>query len=93
MSLIRWTTEASDQFEAAVEHILQDNPTAAQNVAQAVIEQIEQIEQLATFPGLGRPGEVTGTRELVSNPYVDVYRSTDEIIEILYIWHGAQDWR
>jgi toxin ParE1/3/4 len=88
--LIRWTTEASDQLEAAVQHIQQDNPIAARNVAQAVIER---IEQLATFPGLGRPGEVKGTRELVSPPYVVVYRSTEEIVEILYIWHGAQDWR
>ena len=90
MRLFRWTTEASDQLEAAFKHIQQDNPTAAGNVAQAVIER---IEQLATFPGLGRPGEVMGTREIVSPPYVIVYRSTDEIVEILYIWHGAQDWR
>jgi plasmid stabilization system protein ParE len=55
-------------------------------------EVIDRIEQLATFPGLGRPGEVKGTRELVSPPYVVVYRST-EVVEILYIWHGAQDWR
>jgi toxin ParE1/3/4 len=88
--LIRWTTEASDQLEAAVKHIQQDDPTAARNVVQALIER---IEQLATFPGLGRPGEVTGTRELIVEPYVVVYRSTEEIIEILYIWHGAQDWR
>ncbi len=80
MRLIRWTTEASDQLEAAVKHIQQDNPTAARNVAQTLIER---IEQLATFPGLGRTGEVTGTRELVSPPYVVVYRSTEEIIEIL----------
>jgi len=38
---IRWTTEASDQLEAA-----------ARNVAQAVIDR---IEQLANFPGIGRP--------------------------------------
>ena len=67
MRQIRWTTEASDQLEAAVKHIQQDNPTAARNVAQAVIDS---IEQLATFPGIGRPGEVKGTRELVSPPYV-----------------------
>jgi predicted transcriptional regulator len=30
---------------------------------------------------------------LVSQPYLVVYRSTEEIIEILHIWHGAQDWR
>jgi toxin ParE1/3/4 len=87
---IRWTTEASDQLEATVKHIQQDNPAAARNVAQAVIDR---VEQLAAFPGLGRPGEVKGTRELVSSPYVVVYRSTEEIVEILHIWHGAQDWR
>ncbi|MGA7238952.1 MAG: type II toxin-antitoxin system RelE/ParE family toxin [Bryobacteraceae bacterium] len=90
MRLIRWTTEAADEFEAAVKHIQQDNPAAGRNVAQAVIGR---IEQLATFPGLGRPGEVKRTRELVSPPYVVVYRSTEETIEILHIWHGAQDWR
>ena len=90
MRLIRWTTEAADEFEAAVKHIQQDNPTAGRNVAQAVIDR---VEQLATFPGLGRPGEVKGTRELVSPPYVVVYRSTEGIVEILHIWHGAQDWR
>jgi addiction module RelE/StbE family toxin len=88
--LIRWTTEAADQLEEAVTRIQQDSPDAAQKIAEAVIER---IERLATFPGLGRPGEVTGTRELVSPPYVVVYRSTEEIIEILHIWHGAQDWR
>jgi toxin ParE1/3/4 len=88
--LIRWTTEASDQLEAAVRHILHDNPAAARKVAQTVIER---IEQLAIFPDLGRPGEVAGTRELVSPPFVIVYRSTEEIVEILHIWHGAQDWR
>jgi toxin ParE1/3/4 len=60
--LIRWTTEAADQLEEAVKHIQQDNPAAAQKIAQAVIER---IEQLAAFPGLGRPGEVRGTREVV----------------------------
>jgi plasmid stabilization system protein ParE len=88
--LIRWTTEASDQLEAAVKRIQEDTPAAARNVAQAVIDR---IEHLATFPGLGRPGEAKGTRELVSPPYVVVYRYTDEIVEILHIWHGAQDWR
>ncbi len=90
MRLIRWTTEASDQLEAAVKYIQQDGPEAARSAAQAVLDR---IERLATFPGVGRPGEVRGTRELVSSPYVVVYRYTDEAVEILSIWHGAQDWR
>jgi len=80
----------ADQLETTVKHIQQDNPAAARNVAQAIFDR---IEQLAGFPGLGRPGEVKGTRELVSPPYVAVYRSTEEIVEILHVWHGAQDWR
>ena len=90
MRLIRWTTEASDQLVAAVRHIQEDKLGAARNAAETVIER---IEQLATFPDIGRPGEVAGTRELVSAPFVIVYRSTEEIFEILHIWHGAQDWR
>jgi plasmid stabilization system protein ParE len=38
MRLIRWTSQASDQLEAAVKRIQQDNPTAARNVAQALID-------------------------------------------------------
>lgn len=90
MRIIRWTTEAVDQLESAVKHIQQDNPEAARRVARAVLHS---IEQLTTFPGVGRPSEVKGTRELVVPPYVIVYRFTKEVVEILYVWHGAQDWR
>jgi len=51
------------------------------------------IERLVACPSLGRSGEVAGTRELVAAPYVVVYRVRDEVIEIVQIWHGAQDWR
>jgi toxin ParE1/3/4 len=88
--LIRWTTPAAEQFETAVKHIQRDNPEAGRKLAQTVIDR---INQLATSPGIGRPGEVKGTRELAVPPYIVVYRHTDEVVEILYIWHGAQDWR
>jgi plasmid stabilization system protein ParE len=87
---IRWTAEASEQFAGAVEHILAENPAAARKTAQTVLDR---IEQLAAFPALGRRGEVEGTRELVNPPYVIVYRFTDEVVEVLQVWHGAQDWR
>ena len=90
MRQIRWTAEASDQLVASIERIVEQNPAAARNTAENVLDR---IDRLVSFPGLGRPGEVRGTRELVSPPYVVVYRYTDEIIEILYVWHGAQDWR
>ncbi len=90
MRFIRWTAEAADQFEAAVKYIQQDNPDVGRSVAQTIIGR---IDELANAPGVGRPGEVKGTRELVVSPYVIVYRYNDEIVEVLYVWHGAQDWR
>ena len=49
---------------------------------------------LENFPHLGRKGRIAGTRELVFSalPYIAVYRVVDQVIEILRIYHGAQDW-
>jgi addiction module RelE/StbE family toxin len=87
---IRWTNDAADQLAAIVGHIREDNPEIARHVAQTILDR---IAELKTFPNIGRPGERKGTRELVSPPYVIVYRVHHNTAEILYIWHGAQDWR
>jgi toxin ParE1/3/4 len=88
---IRWTTDAANQLEAIVQHIQKDNPEAARKTAEAILDRIASLE---VFPRLGRQGEdVEGTRELHCTPYVIVYRLKDDVAEILYIWHGAQDWR
>lgn len=67
MRQLRWSTEAADQLEAAVKRIQHGNPAAGRKTAQAVIGR---IEQLATFPGVGRLEEVDGTN-------VIVYRATE----------------
>jgi plasmid stabilization system protein ParE len=68
---IRWTSEAADQLEAFVNRIREDNPEAARGVAETILDCIAQLE---TFPGMGRPGDRRGTRELVYPPYMIVYR-------------------
>jgi plasmid stabilization system protein ParE len=47
---IRWTTEAADQLEGIIKHILQDNPEAALRVARAILGRIENLKH---FPRLG----------------------------------------
>ncbi len=89
MNSIRWTTGAADQFTNIVERIRSDDPAAALQVAQTISDSIGRLE---LFAGLGRPGEVEGTRELITPPYVIVYRVIDDLAEVLNIWHGAQDW-
>jgi plasmid stabilization system protein ParE len=61
---------------------------AASRVAVQLIAAADSLEHL---PRRGRPGRLPGTRELVSvQPFVIVYE-VRTAIEILRIWHGAQD--
>lgn len=55
----------------------------------------QNIRLLKTFPNRGRPGHRSGTKELTLTPlpYVVVYAVKAEAVEILHIYHGAQDWR
>jgi plasmid stabilization system protein ParE len=87
---IRWTTVAADQLKSFVNPIREDHPDAARALAETILNRIAQLE---TSPRIGRPERGKGTRELVSAPYVIVYRLKDDVAEILHIWHGAQDWR
>lgn len=49
---------------------------------------------LLVFPLRGRPGKKAGTRELVmpSLPYVIVYTVRDDVVVVVRILHGAQQW-
>jgi toxin ParE1/3/4 len=87
---IRWTPEASSSLEHISLHIAEDNPEAALRTVRTIFER---IEYLVAFPRRGRVGREEGTRELVLSPlpYIAVYRVTDSTVEILQIWHGAQD--
>lgn len=88
---LRWTTPAADDLFRIVQHIQKNNPSAARDVAQTLYDG---CGGLRDFPRLGRRGRIEGTRELVfpSLPYIVVYRIQDEFVEILRIYHGAQDW-
>ena len=89
---IRWTAEAVANLENICLHIAEDNPSAAHKTVNIIYER---IEELVAFPNRGRQGREEGTRELVLAPlpYIVIYRVKDSTVEILYINHGAQDWR
>ena len=88
---IRWLPQAQSNRLEQLEFIARDNPLAAINQD----EEIErQINMLLTHPKMGRPGRVTGTRELVisSTPFVVIYRLQGPSIEVLRLLHSAQQW-
>jgi len=49
---------------------------------------------LADHPGMGRPGRVDGTRELViaGLPYVVAYFHQGDTVTVLRVLHGAMKW-
>ena len=88
---IRWTRLASRDLQAIQDHVAQDNPLAAGRLTAAIQER---VQQLRDHPEIGRPGRVTGTRELVitGTPYIAPYRVKDQHVEILALYHSARRW-
>jgi toxin ParE1/3/4 len=81
--------EALSDLAAIREYIGTDNPAAASRVA---VQIVAACDRLQLMPERGRRGLDPSTRELTGAwPYVIVYRITLEAVEILRIWHGAQD--
>ncbi|HVH82651.1 MAG TPA: type II toxin-antitoxin system RelE/ParE family toxin [Stellaceae bacterium] len=79
------------RLEDIYEWIAADNPAAAGRMITRIRAA---VERLAIMPGLGRPGRISGTRELVisGTPYIVPYRAKDDIVQIITILHGAQRW-
>jgi len=88
---LRWTTAAADDLEGIAEYLLEKSP---QNAAQLVRKIYEAPSILNRYPNLGRPGKKEGTRELVIAPlpYIVICQIMDEVLYIVRILHGAQDW-
>jgi toxin ParE1/3/4 len=89
---VRWTVPAADDLESIKNYLLRNHPRFAEPIVRAIYQR---IRLLKTSPKLGRPGHRSGTRELALAPlpYVVVYSVKATTVEILHIYHGAQDWR
>ena len=88
---IVWFETAIRDMVALRAFVARENPDAAQSTARKISGAVELLE---AFPAAGRPGRVTGTRELViaGTPYVIPYRIRGERIEILRVLHSARQW-
>jgi addiction module RelE/StbE family toxin len=86
-----WSVFALADRDGIFDYIEADSPRAAVTVDDAIAGS---ALRLIDFPNSGRPGRVAGTRELVvtSLPYILVYVVREELVEILRVLHGAQQW-
>ena len=87
---IKWTRTALANLDAIAACIAQDNPVRAGSF---IGEIKDKTRLLAQFPAIGRPGRVTGTRELVVHEnYVAPYRVKDGVVQIIRVHHVARLW-
>lgn len=86
---IKWLEKALSDLAETTEYIAQDDLDAAKRMAACIRERIETLPQR---PHIGRPGRVTGTRELVLDnyPFVIPYRVKSNEIQILRVFHTSQ---
>lgn len=90
---IRWTNPAIDDFKTISYRIEQQrNLATANRVCRHIYDAVQTLRR---HPHAGRPGIEPETRELVitTAPYIVTYRLQSAAVEVLHIWHGAQDWR
>ena len=87
-----WSPQAIADLRELRVRISEDDPAAAQRIALRIIEAVETL--IPENPRIGRPGRVSGTRELVvaKTPYIAPYRILGETIEVLRVFHGARRW-
>ena len=78
-------------MERIVQHIQKDNPGAARDLAETIYEGASSLQNISAFPNRGRIGRRGGSRELVFEPYILVYRVRSEFVEISRVYHSAQD--
>jgi toxin ParE1/3/4 len=86
-----WSPRAIGHLAGLRAYIARGNPGAAARTATTLLAV---IDRLAELPNLGRPGRVSGTRELVvpGTRYVIPYRVRGERLEIIAVFHGRQRW-
>jgi toxin ParE1/3/4 len=89
---IRWTTLALNDLKIISGRIeRQRNLATANRVCRAIYDTVQILRR---FPESGKPGIEEETREFVvpKLPYIVVYRVLSAgAVQILRIWHGAQD--
>ena len=85
-----WASAAEQDRADIIEFISQDNPIASIVMDELFAEVALRLEQ---HPLLGKPGRISGTRELIPHAnYRLIYEVKDNQIRILALVHTARLW-
>ena len=83
--IVKWSKTALANIAIITEYIERDNSARAKTFAQEIRQK---TNMLAEFQGIGRPGRVLGTRELIVHEnYIVPYRVRGDQVQILRVLH------
>lgn len=87
---IRWTPAAAADLQHISDYLKDHHPKYQEPSLHRIYSSIQSLKE---WPYRGRAGREEGTRELLflPLPYIAVYRVKEQSIEVLRIYHGAQD--
>ena len=87
---IRWTPAAVADLEHISNYLKDRRPEYRSSTMRKLYEAIRSLRR---SPDRGRPGSEHGTREFffAPLPYVAVYRVAEQSVEVLRVYHTAQD--
>lgn len=83
-----WQPSARLQARNLISYIAERNSSAAQRIKDLIDDRIALAR---VVPGMGRPGRVTATRELIVHPnYIVIYMHDDTTLTVLRVLHAHQ---
>ncbi|MCX7170754.1 MAG: type II toxin-antitoxin system RelE/ParE family toxin [Proteobacteria bacterium] len=88
---VKWLRRALENLDDEAAYIAKDSPRVA---AEFVVHMRDSAAMLADHPNMGRPGRISGTRELIATrfSYILPYRVRGDIMEVLRLFHTARQW-
>ncbi len=88
---VKWTRTALSNLNDLAEYVAKEDPQVASDMVSKIVLA---VDKLLDYPGMGRPGRVPGTRELLvpGVPYIIPYRVKDDFVEILRVFHAKRRW-
>lgn len=88
---VKWLRRALENLDGEAARMAMDSPRVA---AELVLRMRDSAAMLADHSNMGRPGRISGTRELVVTrfPYILPYRVRGASVEVLRVFHTARRW-
>jgi len=83
-----WLSDAIEDAEKIVAYVAERNPTAAENIRDALVSS---TEQAASYPYMYRRSpRILGAREITIHPYKVLYRVSSNRLEVVAVMHVRQ---